>query len=622
MFLPVNTFANWARVGSQYTINKRSPLFYGLAHLFDPGAESMENIDRVGGLTANSINGQTSIENDPDLRRVLDFDGAGDYIELPPAPCLQGTDQFTLVSWMRKRAGGDNSIAPAQNDTTDGQSVWDNRIELNMWNDGDTYFQVANGNENQYNYATVFDNTDWHCCVGRFYGPGSNNAARVQLWVDGVQRTLTYNTTTPTSTASSHTETNIGLWPEYTEYADGFIGLSYIYEIALSEDTIRQLYQEPFALFKPSPRFWAVDLSATTYFITPSGSVTPAGALTQETAVSPEGSISPAGALLSQIATAFNGLISPGGAVTNEATSNLAIDGTITPSGEITRETAVNQSGNIGSAGDVETILSTELAVSGTIATTGEITQETAVSPEGTLTPSGDITQETAVSPEGTLTPSGDITQETAVSPEGTLTPSGDITQETAVSPEGTLTPSGDITQETAVSPEGSISPAGALLSQIATAFNGTISPTGSIIAVKTFILETVGAISPTATLTAVVAKAFDGEVSPTAIRDKMVSKTLTGSVTPSGLLTASLALFVSVVGSLSPTGDLKKDVSIVLTGTASLSGSLIDNIALLLTGTVSPVGNLVAFILVPGGLEIMVGKFKGMARGRFKRMK
>lgn len=110
---------------------------------------------------------------------------------------------------------------------------------------GDTRDVVAlmgNGS-NAYGYTTGNPLTTgvWHHVVSVFDGTQTGNAARLKVYVDNVQQTLTYNLTIPATVGAATNYHQIGLYGG-TYYYKGLLDDMRLYNRALTAAEILQLY--------------------------------------------------------------------------------------------------------------------------------------------------------------------------------------------------------------------------------------------------------------------------------------------------------------------------------------------------------------------------------------------
>lgn len=199
-----------------------------------------EVIDSSGsGYNATAQNGPTTINEG--FGRSGTFAGDNDFVNAGNVTQLNNTSEFSVSQWVyitdvtaqdrifHKITNGNNdiSIAPFYQTTQ--------RI----------YFEVGNG-ANSYGYwesTGVVANNNWYNIVGVYDGSAATNAEKLKLYVNGVQRTMTYVGTIPSTTASlSGTNLILGAGSS-AEYFTGKLDDVRVYSRDLSSEEVGKLYQ-------------------------------------------------------------------------------------------------------------------------------------------------------------------------------------------------------------------------------------------------------------------------------------------------------------------------------------------------------------------------------------------
>lgn len=137
-----------------------------------------------------------------------------------------GVAQFSVIMTMRATASG-NLCGGGKGSSN---SL---RWELVKYSDGNVYYLICNGGVT---YGSVaFTDALWHTYAMVYNGAGSGNAGRLQGYVDGRPRTLSFSGTIPATTASVANTFGIGRIPgDVLYYATGHIAATWIYSRALS----------------------------------------------------------------------------------------------------------------------------------------------------------------------------------------------------------------------------------------------------------------------------------------------------------------------------------------------------------------------------------------------------
>jgi hypothetical protein len=219
----------------------------------------------------------------------------------------------------------------------------------------------------------------------------------------------------------------------------------------------------------------------TTFNITPSGSVSPAGALTKQAQKVLSGAISPTGALRKALARLLSGSITPAGLLLKQPQKPLS--GAVTPTGAIIRQPRKGLSGS--------------------------------------STPTGAIAKAITRALSGSVTPAGALSTVKVIIRAfvGSVTATGTLIKQTGKGLSGTVTPSG------------------LLQKLIPRAFSGSITPTGTLSALKVVFRSFSGSITATGALSRLVSKGLGGSVTPSGALRKLVSKLFSGIVTLSGVV-------------------------------------------------------------------------------------
>lgn len=327
----------------------------------------------------------------------------------------------------------------------------------------------------------------------------------------------------------------------------------------------------------------------TTYFITPGGSITPAGALAKQAQKHPAGSVTPAGAETHLTGKALTGSVSPAGALTKLVSQVLA--GSITPAGALVKTAQKLLTGSITPAGAIELLKVIPLAVVGSIGPAGALSRTTAKSVEGSVTPEGGIERDASKTLAGMLTPVGDVIRDASKALEGEVTPSGAVTKQTSKQLEGEIAPSGELslTRLIYIVLEGAITPAGALVKLASKTLAGSIGPAGALskLASKPFS----GSVTPAGSATKVTGKGVGGSVTPAGGLERDESKLLAGTITPAGAV--SKVTSAHYAGSVTPSGLLAKTPMKLLAAVISPAGTLVRVVGKGFAGTIALSGTL-----------------------------
>ena len=167
--------------------------------------------------------------------KALVFDGVSDYLDCGDLPFLNSASAFSISVWIK--SDNTNSLDYLCNKTTSSTKVLHISIAYNIM-----YFNVTNGSGS---YGTVaFTSTDWNHISLVFNGSGTGNSNRLKAYINGEEQSLTYTGTIPSTTANlSGTAFQIGKYN--TDHFDGSIADFKIFDSALTEAQVQELYKKP-----------------------------------------------------------------------------------------------------------------------------------------------------------------------------------------------------------------------------------------------------------------------------------------------------------------------------------------------------------------------------------------
>lgn len=169
----------------------------------------------------------------------------------------------------------------------------------------------------------------------------------------------------------------------------------------------------------------------------------PAGGTTYE--ISPTGAVTPTGALVKGPAKTLTGSLTPAGAVTKLVSAVYA--GALTPTGAALKTGQKLCAGGLTPASTLAAIKTALLTLTGSLTPTGALSRVTSQVLAGSLTPTGALVKTAAKALTGALTPTSTLTTLLThlLSLTGSLTPTGSLVRSTLKSLAGTLTPLGSL---------------------------------------------------------------------------------------------------------------------------------------------------------------------------------
>ena len=173
----------------------------------------------------------------------------------------------------------------------------------------------------------------------------------------------------------------------------------------------------------------------------------------------------------------------------------------------------------------------------------------------------------------GSVTPTGVLTKAVSKPITGSVTPAGVLTKAVAKPLIGTVTLSGVLTKSTGKPLTGTVTLTGVLTKAVGKSLTGSVALAG--ILTKAVIQTLTGTVTLTGVLTKVVTKALTGGVTLGGVLSAggVNQQNLSGSISPSGLLTCATAM--TKTGSVTLVGVSTKAVSKALTGLLTLAGVL-----------------------------------------------
>lgn len=163
---------------------------------------------------------------------TLDLDGTDDFIDCLP---LLGGRSVVTVCFFAKPFSTTSRIEVNQ-----GASNAD-RCSYGLSEDGNAYIVPANTtNFGRVNWSSLGTSSFIHF-AGVFNANGATNADRVKMWLNGIQRSLTFTGSIVTSPGTLSGNLRFGLRPDGTTYSRGQIDDIRIYDRELSDAEIKLL---------------------------------------------------------------------------------------------------------------------------------------------------------------------------------------------------------------------------------------------------------------------------------------------------------------------------------------------------------------------------------------------
>ncbi len=496
------------------------------------------------------------------------------------------------------------------------RSSSDGRIQWNLAN-----YDVFDGGS-----SSVTASSWWHMAVAF-----NQSLSRITFYINGAQ-----NSQTTDAGMASNEQPSTGFYGNignlrHIAYLSAFTFLGSMDEVRLSNAELTAARMEADYNNQHAPTsFWGLGSESavgggTAYYTTPSGTITPAGALANSAAKALSGSIASAGTMLRQAQKKATGAITPTGDMIRAASK--AASGTIASAGSLVRAAMKAATGSVTPAGALPRAVSKPDA--GLLAPTGSLGKSDARPFAGSTTPAGAMARQGQKRATGALTPSGTLTvlRAYATSLAGTLTPSGAMARAVAKALAGTLTPAGALARAVSSVLRGSLTPAGAAAKAVSKKAVGGLTPSGTFSGLTATLITLTGALSPTGLLARLAGKgdggslagqgglgtttahSLAGSVAPSGRPALATAKPLAGALAPSGALGTVRAYLALAVGALTPAGVLLRTTAKALTGTVVPSGTLARATAAAFRGALTPLGGLRKLVAwLRGGLVGLSG--------------
>ena len=184
-------------------------------------------------LTGSLIN---DVSGSMGNKSSFNFDGVGDYIQLPTASFLSSATALTISYWGYAASNGNTSIMGYKN-----PSNWEGvQLFTSTYNGGTVFFRcMGETPQNKYVLGTLTDNSGWHHYVG-VYNYGDVGDRYMKCYIDGQQSGNTY--TSPPAYTWSQTGDNFRIGNEGSTYTNGDMSCIMMYNRALSAQEVKQNY--------------------------------------------------------------------------------------------------------------------------------------------------------------------------------------------------------------------------------------------------------------------------------------------------------------------------------------------------------------------------------------------
>ena len=335
---------------------------------------------------------------------------------------------------------------------------------------------------------------------------------------------------------------------------------------------------------------WQLTSAGTANFITPSGSVTPTGALVKQTNKTLAGSSTSTGKLVKAVAKTVAGSSTPSGLLqktTAKTTSGSstptgtmlrmfgrAVAGSIGATGSLRKDVTFKRTGSIMPAGNVAK-LTTKGTFTGSITTTGVLVKQTGKQLLATISSSGTLRKDVTFKRTGSTTPTGVVKKDTSKTFVGSIAAAGALVNQVLkqIFPTGSITATGALKKDVTIKRTGSSTPSGVVKKDVTKKFTGSSTPSGALASLVSKAIFLAGVIASSGVLKKDVTKKTTGSVTPTGAVQKQMNRTVTGTITATGKVVKSIA--IQRAGTITSTGSLKKDIARTITGSITAVGQL-----------------------------------------------
>lgn len=194
------------------------------------------------------INGATWVPGN--CESALNFNGSSDYVEIQNT-LLLNPNLITIIAWIKGAATSSDDQICSKDQTSGGTNrVWQFRKNSSEKLEF-IIFDTEGDNASEVGSTTIAD-SEWHQVVGTWDG------TTIRVYVDGKEDAA------GTSYAGSlqQGKTN-SVFIGKAQTADpgyfcGYIDQVSIYNYALSDSMIQQLYRNPFLAWEPQKKYWVV----------------------------------------------------------------------------------------------------------------------------------------------------------------------------------------------------------------------------------------------------------------------------------------------------------------------------------------------------------------------------
>jgi len=227
-------------------INTGSPQAIGLVAYY-PLNEQGGNIAFDGmGLKNGTLNNGAYFNN-----KCLQLDGTNDYVNLGVLDKTNGVSNLTVSCWAKMNTQDGRNTAFIYKGNAASIDRWAMGPSQTTIGDNNDILVILGNGSNSYCYTTsnCFPlNTLCHICFV-FNGNNTGNSNRMKVYINGIEQTLTFGGTIPSSTYSGSNDAYIGFY-NTLNYFPGQLRDMRIYTRSLTSTEVMDLYVNPNKLYK------------------------------------------------------------------------------------------------------------------------------------------------------------------------------------------------------------------------------------------------------------------------------------------------------------------------------------------------------------------------------------
>lgn len=314
---------------------------------------------------------------------------------------------------------------------------------------------------------------------------------------------------------------------------------------------------------------------ATTFFITPSGGLTPTATRTKLTAAKRTAGATPAAGLVRLTGSKSVGGIMSSATGTYRKIAGKLLSSAMTPTGTVAK------------------IALKLKVVAGAIASVGALPRQVRKALTAGMTPTGALSRFIARRLTGSITPAGALSM-SAVKLKaiaGAIMPTGALIRLPALIRAGTIDSIGTLLRQTRRTLSGTLTMAGTARRLVARLLAGAMSSAGAVVNVAAKVRAFAGSVTPAGTVLKQLQRRYVAAIGSVGTLIRMPSRRATGAVTFAGTLASVRARTIAVAGSLASAGTIVRRASKSIAASLTPAGTLLKLAARRLLGSIASSG-------------------------------